>query len=436
MYCVDVFFLLSKYSSTSSNPASCIAVSKGGYYQLLSIICQSCFPVICLYTLCWNPPRSLPMWGVIKTSPTQKEVLPAPPPWRTSPTLLVWPPPLPRFSTTTPNYSLPSSGSPPPPSNHHIIPSWSYPGTLMTLPSLVVCQRSLITLQCSHASSPPPADAISAPPPWLTWRWWCGGHSGPPTVPAYHNGGTIGRVGFPSPVWPWSPLHYCTRNVLWVVPLLSPSPTPLDRSVLWYRRAWERYMIRMWIVLWGGGCPTDPPLPLPCQRHVASDSGPLATPPPGLHHILHTEPLVSDRTGRRMHPMWYVAHKLRQTVSPLRSRSIREYQPSSWRIQIVTLSPLQLSITCIEWCSLHSHIPKIYEQHLCIRFYVWPTADVLLVFIFLVQTLFLSYSVSWVVEFSNMCDIFLFIVLSGPPHVFSLIKDFWINTLAKFSKNT
>ena len=36
-------------------------------------------------------------------------------------------------------------------------------------------------------------------------RWWHGGRSVPPTVPAFHNGGTMGGGGFPTPELPLCP---------------------------------------------------------------------------------------------------------------------------------------------------------------------------------------------------------------------------------------
>ena len=52
IYCAAVFFLLSTHASTSSNPASCIAVSKCGYYQLPSRNRRGYLPVIHIATLC------------------------------------------------------------------------------------------------------------------------------------------------------------------------------------------------------------------------------------------------------------------------------------------------------------------------------------------------------------------------------------------------
>ena len=65
MYCTTVLSLFSTYASISPNRASCIAVSRGGYYNLLSNNLCVCLPVIHLETLCWNPPRARTMRGVI-----------------------------------------------------------------------------------------------------------------------------------------------------------------------------------------------------------------------------------------------------------------------------------------------------------------------------------------------------------------------------------
>ena len=51
MYYATVFCLLSTYASTSSNPASYIAVSKSWYYQIPSNNSRGCLQVICLATL-------------------------------------------------------------------------------------------------------------------------------------------------------------------------------------------------------------------------------------------------------------------------------------------------------------------------------------------------------------------------------------------------
>ena len=64
IYCATAFCLFGKYSTISSNPASCISISIGGYSQLPPACCFGCLPVIRLDTLCWNPPRDRPMRGV------------------------------------------------------------------------------------------------------------------------------------------------------------------------------------------------------------------------------------------------------------------------------------------------------------------------------------------------------------------------------------
>ena len=60
-----IFCLLITHASTSSNPASCIAASKGGNYQLPSRNCRGFLPVIHMDSLCWNPPIARPIRGVI-----------------------------------------------------------------------------------------------------------------------------------------------------------------------------------------------------------------------------------------------------------------------------------------------------------------------------------------------------------------------------------
>ena len=125
IYCATIFCLIRTYAFIYLNPSSCITVSIVGYYQLLSIKRRGCLPVIRWATLCWNPPRARPMMGSSPTSCTQKEVPPAPPPWRTYPTTLGFPPPFSRLSTDFPSYSLPYIGSTQTPSNHHSKLSWS-----------------------------------------------------------------------------------------------------------------------------------------------------------------------------------------------------------------------------------------------------------------------------------------------------------------------
>ena len=73
------------------------------------------------------------------------------------------------------------------------------------------------------------------------------------------------------------------------------------------------------------------------------------------------------------------------------------------------------------------------ETCLCAIFNIWPTIDLLLVLIFMLwKRFFTLYSVAWVVEVSNICDIFLFLVFDGLPHVFSFIYEVLINTFAFF----
>ena len=65
MYRAAVFCLLSTHASKYSNPASCIAISKGGYYQLTSRNHRGFLAVIHMANLCWNPSIACPVWGVI-----------------------------------------------------------------------------------------------------------------------------------------------------------------------------------------------------------------------------------------------------------------------------------------------------------------------------------------------------------------------------------
>ena len=65
MYYAATLHLLSTHASTSSNPNSCIAVSKVGNYQLTSINRRGHLPVIHIATLCLKPPMTCPMRGVI-----------------------------------------------------------------------------------------------------------------------------------------------------------------------------------------------------------------------------------------------------------------------------------------------------------------------------------------------------------------------------------
>ena len=65
MYYAAILYLVSTHASTSSNPNSCIAVSKVGYYQLTSINRRGYIPVMHIANLCLKPPMACPMWGVI-----------------------------------------------------------------------------------------------------------------------------------------------------------------------------------------------------------------------------------------------------------------------------------------------------------------------------------------------------------------------------------
>ena len=65
IYCATVLYLFIIYSPISSNPASCISIFSGNYYKIPSTCRVGFLPVICLDTLCLNPPRSQPMRGVI-----------------------------------------------------------------------------------------------------------------------------------------------------------------------------------------------------------------------------------------------------------------------------------------------------------------------------------------------------------------------------------
>ena len=60
-------------------------------------------------------------------------------------------------------------------------------------------------------------------------------------------------------------------------------------------------------------------------------------------------------------------------------------------IQLVTLLPVTFSRTCIWWCYLHIHVLRQHEQHVHNRFLtIWPTTDILLVFIFFCANPFLN----------------------------------------------
>ena len=72
MYCTSVFCRFITYSSISLNPDSYIDVSIGRYYQLPSNSRRGFLPMIHCATLCWNPPRDRPMWGVSTHVPTSK----------------------------------------------------------------------------------------------------------------------------------------------------------------------------------------------------------------------------------------------------------------------------------------------------------------------------------------------------------------------------
>ena len=202
IYCATVLCLFITYASISSNLASSIAMYRGGYYQLPSNNIQVCLQVICWTTLCWNPPPGPGLlWGSSSTSLSPKLITPAlppaPPPWKTSPTPLDLPTPLPVFLTHLTRSSLTFSGPPQLPANYHPKLLWYAPSIWRTLMILVVCHRPGSLSPLSPSSPRLSADAVSAPPPWRTGRWWCDGHPRPSTVPSYHNGGTVDGGGCP-----------------------------------------------------------------------------------------------------------------------------------------------------------------------------------------------------------------------------------------------
>ena len=75
--------------------------------------------------------------------------------------------------------------------------------------------------------------------------------------------------------------------------------------------------------------------------------------------------------------------------------------------QLFILLPVTSPITYIGWCSLYSHVPRLNKQHVRMRFLQFGQRQMYCWYLyFSVKTLFLLYSVAWMGEVSNMCDIF------------------------------
>ena len=68
------------------------------------------------------------------------------------------------------------------------------------------------------------------------------------------------------------------------------------------------------------------------------------------------------------------------------------------------------------------------------RFDFFPKEDVLLVL--LCKPIFSLYSVLWVGAVSTMCDICLFLVFDGLPHVFSCVYELLINDFTNYFQKT
>ena len=123
-----------------------------------------------------------------------------------------------------PSSYFPSPGPPEPTANLHPNLPWSAPWIWRTLRILATWNRPERPSPLYPSSTLLQDDTISAPLPCCNERWWFGCHSRPSKVPAYHNGGTVGVLGLPPPIWPWFPLCICKTNVLLVSPSLPPAP--------------------------------------------------------------------------------------------------------------------------------------------------------------------------------------------------------------------
>ena len=78
-------------------------------------------------------------------------------------------------------------------------------------------------------------------------------------------------------------------------------------------------------------------------------------------------------------------------------------------IQLVTLLSVISSRTRIEWCSLHSHVPSLHEEHVRMHFLLFGQLQMYCWYLyFSVKILLKLYSVAWVGAVSNMCDIYIF----------------------------
>ena len=83
---------------------------------------------------------------------------------------------------------------------------------------------------------------------------------------------------------------------------------------------------------------------------------------------------------------------------------------------------------------VNPHSKKVSNMFVCIFYNLNNGRCIAGINIFLSNLFFSLYLVPWVVAVSNMCDLFLFLVLDGLPNVFSLTYELLINALYFFLK--
>ena len=123
IYYANMFYLLLMYVLIPSKPASTVASSNDGYYQLPPPCLFSCLPASCRTTLCWKLLRACSILGVSTHVSALNNNTACVTALENSPTPSDPPPPGSKSATTAPNYSSPSEGCLPLQDSHHLPPS-------------------------------------------------------------------------------------------------------------------------------------------------------------------------------------------------------------------------------------------------------------------------------------------------------------------------
>ena len=128
IYCGNVFCLLVMYFQIPSKPASTIASSNGGYYQLPPPVSLDASRWAVTQTCVENYQGPDPSWGLATTSPPRTTTPPASP-LKKIPDTFGSAPPGSISAKNAPNFSSPYEGCLPLQVSNHLSPSSSVPGT-------------------------------------------------------------------------------------------------------------------------------------------------------------------------------------------------------------------------------------------------------------------------------------------------------------------